>query len=573
MIWPTVSTRCLLISVYMTMATFAGSSSSGNGDDQDNNGGRAPQRLFDAPGSTDESDASLDNDADDARSDTSSNRGGCLKNERARSDKPGSSRSVRTPQQVTWSFAAKPATPHSQPPASVVKQYAYHAAPDASQCSSSSSSGARKSSLVGHGSASSSAHTSPSESPARGPVNSSSNGIVGGAVDPSVDRSSATTPPLPPAIKHNSGAPRKDPYRGQRSMSLGGPAHESLMSQLAARQGNTIDMSPGEMHKVCLLVDNSRFLVDPKLLLSKPDTMLGRMFSVRANGGGMASDLVVPNEHDEFEVADGMTAACFRAVMDYYSHGQMRCPPNVPVGELREACDYLLIPFTAETVKCQNLRAFLQELSDDGARMQFAQFLEEIIVPQLVASTEHGERECHIVVLLDDDVVDWDDEFPPQMGEETTHVVYSTHLYKFFKYAENRDCAKQVLKERGLKKIRLGMEGYPTHKEKVKKRFNKSEVIYNYVQRPFVHCSWEKEEARSRHVDFACPIVKSKSNPSLAAAASDPLPQPAPLHQPRDNNNLLGVNIQANQHAQPLHSPPVNFNRGLGGGDGRAQDD
>lgn len=69
------------------------------------------------------------------------------------------------------------------------------------------------------------------------------------------------------------------------------------------------------------------------------------------------------------------------------------------------------------------------------------------------------------------------------------------------------------------------MEGYPTHKEKIKRRFNKAEVIYNYVQRPFLHCSWEKEEARSRHVDFACPIVKSKSNPSLASAASDPLPQ------------------------------------------------
>lgn len=30
--------------------------------------------------------------------------------------------------------------------------------------------------------------------------------------------------------------------------------------------------------------------------------------------------------------------------------------------------------------------------------------------------------------------------------------------------------AKQVLKERGLKKIRLGIEGYPTYKEKIKKR-------------------------------------------------------------------------------------------------------
>ena len=30
-------------------------------------------------------------------------------------------------------------------------------------------------------------------------------------------------------------------------------------------------------------------------------------------------------------------------------------------------------------------------------------------------------------------------------------VIYSTNLYRFFKYIENRDVAKQVLKERGLK--------------------------------------------------------------------------------------------------------------------------
>ena len=46
----------------------------------------------------------------------------------------------------------------------------------------------------------------------------------------------------------------------------------------------------------------------------------------------------------------------------------------------------------------------------------------------------------------------------------------STNLYRFFRYIENRDVAKQVLKERGLKKIRLGIEGYPTYKEKIKKR-------------------------------------------------------------------------------------------------------
>ena len=38
--------------------------------------------------------------------------------------------------------------------------------------------------------------------------------------------------------------------------------------------------------------------------------------------------------------------------------------------------------------------------------------------------------------------------------------------------------AKHVLRERGLKKVKLGIEGYPTHKEKIKKRpGGKAEVI------------------------------------------------------------------------------------------------
>lgn len=65
--------------------------------------------------------------------------------------------------------------------------------------------------------------------------------------------------------------------------------------------------------------------------------------------------------------------------------------------------------------------------------------------------------------------------------------------------------------------------GYPTYKEKVKRRpGGRPEVIYNYVQRPFIRMSWEKEEGKSRHVDFQC--VKSKSITNLAAAAAD-IPQ------------------------------------------------
>ena len=46
--------------------------------------------------------------------------------------------------------------------------------------------------------------------------------------------------------------------------------------------------------------------------------------------------------------------------------------------------------------------------------------------------------------------------------------------------------AKLVLRERGLKKVKLGIEGHPTHKEKVKKRAGgKPEVKKNVRSRWF----------------------------------------------------------------------------------------
>lgn len=266
--------------------------------------------------------------------------------------------------------------------------------------------------------------------------------------------------------------------------------------------------------RITLVVDNTRFILDPALFTAHPNTMLGRMFS-------SGIEFTHPNERGEYEVADGISATVFRSILEYYKGGLIRCPPTVSVQELREACDYLLVPFDAQTVKCQNLRGLLHELSNEGARCQFEVFLEELILPLMVNSAQRGDRECHVVVLLDDDVVDWDEEYPPQMGEEYSQTVNSTAMYRFFKYIENRDVAKQVMKERGLKKIRLGIEGYPTYKEKIKKRAGgRAEVIYNYVQRPFIHMSWEKEEAKSRHVDFQC--VKSKSVTNLAEATADP---------------------------------------------------
>uniref|UniRef100_A0A8C8FG96 BTB domain-containing protein n=1 Tax=Oncorhynchus tshawytscha TaxID=74940 RepID=A0A8C8FG96_ONCTS len=270
--------------------------------------------------------------------------------------------------------------------------------------------------------------------------------------------------------------------------------------------------------RVTLIVDNTRFVVDPSIFTAQPNTMLGRMF-----GSGREHNFTRPNEKGEYEVAEGISSTVFRAILDYYKSGIIRCPDGISIPELREACDYLCITFDYSTIKCRDLSALMHELSNDGARRQFEFYLEEMVVPLMVASAQSGERECHIVVLTDDDVVDWDEEYPPQMGEEYSQIIYSTKLYRFFKYIENRDVAKSVLKERGLKKIRLGIEGYPTYKEKVKKRpGGRPEVIYNYVQRPFIRMSWEKEEGKSRHVDFQC--VKSKSITNLAAAAAD-IPQ------------------------------------------------
>jgi len=308
------------------------------------------------------------------------------------------------------------------------------------------------------------------------------------------------------------GTPSSTPFGGARAKDTGAVSqhvgHESSAWQPLQGQHSH---QPGE--KITLVVDDTRFVAEPALFLSQPDTMLGRMFS--------GADYVTTNERGEYEVALGVSASTFRAVLDYYKTGVINCPPHCSVQELREACDYFLLPFSATTVKCQNLRELLHELSNEGAREQFEQFLELLILPEMVESASQGDRECHIVILLEDDTIDWDDDFPPSMGEEYTQTIKSTPMYRFFKYVENREEAKAVLRERGLKKVKLGIEGYPTHKERVKKRpGGKAEVIYNYVQRPFIHMSWEKEEAKSRHVDFQC--VKSKSVTNLAEAAADP---------------------------------------------------
>ncbi|MGH0185374.1 UNVERIFIED_CONTAM: hypothetical protein FKN15_018105 [Acipenser sinensis] len=180
---------------------------------------------------------------------------------------------------------------------------------------------------------------------------------------------------------------------------------------------------------VTLVVDNIRFTVDPEIFTAHPDTMLARMF-----GSARQHNFTRPNEKGEFEIAEGISGSVFRVVLDYYRTGVLRCPEGVSVPELREACDYLCINFDCNTITCRDLSALLHELSNDGARRQFEGFLQELVLPVMVSSAQGGERECHMVVLTDEDTVDWDQEHPPPMGEE-----YSQSLHKSWRRAEAGD--------------------------------------------------------------------------------------------------------------------------------------
>lgn len=105
--------------------------------------------------------------------------------------------------------------------------------------------------------------------------------------------------------------------------------------------------------RITLVVDDTRFIVDPELFKQHSNTMLGRMFSSSLENK--------PNERGEYAVAYGISSTIFKAVLDFYKHGIIKCPPTVSIQELKEACDYLLIPFDGKTVRCHDLRGLLHE--------------------------------------------------------------------------------------------------------------------------------------------------------------------------------------------------------------------
>ena len=68
--------------------------------------------------------------------------------------------------------------------------------------------------------------------------------------------------------------------------------------------------SPRPVERLTLVVEETRFVVDPELFRQRPETMLGRMFT-----SSLENNFTRPNERGEFEVADGISATVFRAIL------------------------------------------------------------------------------------------------------------------------------------------------------------------------------------------------------------------------------------------------------------------
>ncbi|CAF88619.1 unnamed protein product, partial [Tetraodon nigroviridis] len=122
--------------------------------------------------------------------------------------------------------------------------------------------------------------------------------------------SSRSSSPRPPRSPQSGGTS----LGGYVSRSLGLPVAEHrskalgdtvYVYELSSKEGHRSSLRLGE--RVTLIVDNTRFVVDPSIFTAQPNTMLGRMF-----GSGRDNNFTRPNEKGEFEVADGISSTIFR---------------------------------------------------------------------------------------------------------------------------------------------------------------------------------------------------------------------------------------------------------------------
>ncbi|VDO94857.1 unnamed protein product [Soboliphyme baturini] len=130
---------------------------------------------------------------------------------------------------------------------------------------------------------------------------------------------SSNTPVLPSALKHPKDETKSSHVMADGRMSRLNRRHSDCGGKRLCYESATdvCTNATVEVHgcnsgeKIILVVDETRFIVDDSVLKSKLNTMLGRMF-----GSSRDHNLVHPNERGEYVVAEGITASCFRAILE-----------------------------------------------------------------------------------------------------------------------------------------------------------------------------------------------------------------------------------------------------------------
>jgi hypothetical protein len=134
-------------------------------------------------------------------------------------------------------------------------------------------------------------------------------------------------PIKPPKIKNKSKSVSPIPVNDNSSITIGAPIHHHhhRNRQKASEENRSspnkipinkklqeqtiVSIPINNSDRVTLVVDETRFVIDPQLFRAHPNTMLGRMFSTSWETS------LVPNERGEYEIANGISATIFRALL------------------------------------------------------------------------------------------------------------------------------------------------------------------------------------------------------------------------------------------------------------------
>ena len=85
-------------------------------------------------------------------------------------------------------------------------------------------------------------------------------------------------------------------------------SHQIIISEKDQEQ-TIVSTTTNNSDRVTLVVDETRFVIDPQLFRAHTNTMLGRMFS------SSWETSLVPNERGEYEIANGISATIFRSLL------------------------------------------------------------------------------------------------------------------------------------------------------------------------------------------------------------------------------------------------------------------